>query len=150
MLEFLLLFCFQDMEKTREGTFNLKKKVAIHGFDPVAYFQGAPAKGKDSLQAQHKGVIYYFSKPQNRTLFLENPARYEPQYGGWCAYAMLEGEKVDIDPVRYKIVNDKLYLFYHGLFGDTRKKWDELVGDKEAEHIEKANLAWAKILDAHY
>ncbi|WP_235890125.1 YHS domain-containing (seleno)protein [Flavobacterium gawalongense] len=76
-------------ENSRLTHFNLERKVALQGYDPVAYFkQGKAVKGKKELTASYEGITYNFSIPVNREYFLKNPLKYEPQFGGWCAYAM--------------------------------------------------------------
>lgn len=133
----------QDVSAARKKTFNLEKNVAIQGYDPVAYFkQNAAVKGKSEFSVSHLGVIYYFSSAENKNIFLKDPTAYEPQYGGWCAYAMGNtGEKVEIDPDTFKIVNGKLYLFYNKLFNNTLKSWNK----DEANLKAKADVNWQKI-----
>lgn len=65
--------------------------LALSGYDPVAYFPeggGKPAKGAQSISLVHGGVLYRFATEANKAAFESNPARYEPAYGGWCAWAM--------------------------------------------------------------
>lgn len=70
--------------------------------------------------------MYYFISKANKDEFLKNAAKYEPQYGGWCAYAMgANGEKVEIDPETFKIVDGKLYLFYHSFTNNTLNTWNK-------------------------
>jgi len=111
----------------RIKTFNVEKGVAIQGYDPVAYFtQHKAVKGNSQIAADADGVKYYFSSTANRDLFLKNYTAYEPQYGGWCAYAMgATGSKVEIDPETYKILDGKLYLFYHSWTNNTLPKWNK-------------------------
>ena len=132
----------QDANRKKE--FNLDEGIAIHGYDPVAYFtQGKAIKGKKEFGAvAYAGVTYNFSSAENKEAFKKNPAAYEPQYGGWCAYAMgNDGSKVSIDPETFKIVGGKLYLFYNRFFTNTLKSWnkDEVTLKKNAD----AN--WQKI-----
>jgi YHS domain-containing protein len=109
----------------RTKQFNLEDGLAIEGYDPVAYFSQKAMKGKKEFSHKHDGVTYYFSTAANRDAFIKDPAKYEPQYGGWCAYAMgAAGEKVEIDPETFKIVDGKLYLFYHTLINNTLPKWN--------------------------
>lgn len=131
----------QDAE-TRTKQFNLDDGVAISGYDPVAYFKSNKAiKGKKDLSVHQQGVIYYFSSTGNREEFKKNPARYEPEYGGWCAYAMgAKGEKVSIDPETFKILNGKLYLFYNSFFNNTLKSWNK----DEATLKMKGDINWKK------
>ena len=105
--------------------FNLKKSVAIEGYDPVSYFDGKPLEGKSSLLLNHHGVIYQFTTLTNLNKFKSSPEKYEPAYGGWCAYAMGEtGEKVKIDPETYKVLDGKLYLFYNFWGNNTLTDWN--------------------------
>ena len=93
----------------------------------MAYFKQADAmKGKKEFAVFHQGVTYYFSSAENKEAFKKTPSAYEPQYGGWCAYAMgAKGEKVSIDPETFKIVSGKLYLFYNSFFNNTLKSWNK-------------------------
>ena len=105
-----------------------KKGLAIDGYDPVAYFPeggGKAKKGDKKITVTHRGVTYRFKNEANKKAFLKEPAKYEPQYGGWCAWAMAKGKgsKVEPDPESFTIESGKLYLFYDGLFNDTRKSW---------------------------
>ena len=126
-------------EETRKKQYNLESSgLAIQGYDPVAYFTLNKAlEGKKDFSTSYNGVIYRFASKQNKDEFARNPARYEPQYGGWCAYAMgKKGEKVEIDPETFKIVNGKLYLFYNKFFNNTLKSWnqDETRLKTQADH----------------
>ena len=123
--------------------FNLDEGVAIEGYDVVSYFvESRPQKGKSSISATYLGVIYRFATKEHRDLFVKNPQKYMPQYGGWCAYAMgAKNEKVIMDPQNYKIVNGKLYLFYKNFFTDTLDDWNE----DEDNLKRKANENWQKI-----
>lgn len=124
-----LLYCnnatAQAVIRTKE--FNLEKGVAIQGYDPVAYFtQNKAVKGSKQIAAIADGVTYYFSTVANKELFVKAYKKYEPQYGGWCAYAMgASNDKVEIDPETFKIVNGKLYLFYHSWVNNTLNKWNK-------------------------
>lgn len=122
-----------------------KGQLAIQGYDPVAYFPeggGVATKGDETVTATHGGVVYRFASPANRTTFLANPARFEPAHGGWCSYAMLEGDKVQIDPRSFLVANGRLFLFYKGFLGDTRAKW--LKGDPGTE-AKTADAMWMKL-----
>lgn len=124
--------------------FNLDNKVAIQGYDPVAYFtQNKAIKGKKEFAVDADGVIYYCSSAENKAKLLKNFKAYEPQYGGWCAYAMgFTGEKVEIDPETFKILDGKLYLFYHTWTNNTLPKWNKDETNLKA----KADKNWAAIL----
>ncbi|MBL0182697.1 MAG: YHS domain-containing protein [Chitinophagaceae bacterium] len=133
----------QDAGALRKKHFNLDNGIAIQGYDPVAYFtENKAIKGKKDMAVYHQGVTYYFSSPGNKELFKANPSKYEPEYGGWCAYAMGEkGEKVSVDPETFKILNGKLYLFYNRFFTNTLKDWNK----NEASLKSKADVNWPKL-----
>jgi len=122
----LIALFAQGQATLRVSQFNLENGVAIKGYDPVAYFAEHKAiKGQKEFSIVLDGVTYYFSSVANKETFIKHPMNYEPQYGGWCAYAMGEtSEKVEVDPETFKIVNGKLYLFYNGLFNNTLPKWN--------------------------
>lgn len=124
--------------------YNLDTKVAIQGYDPVAYFKQSKAiKGKKEISANYEGVIHQFSSATNKETFLKSPSAFEPKYGGWCAYAMgNSGEKVEINPETFKIIDGKLYLFYNAYFTNTLKSWNK----EEASLKAKADTNWKKFL----
>jgi YHS domain-containing protein len=124
--------------------YNLENKIAIQGYDPVSYFkQNKASKGKKEISALYDGVIYQFSSALNKENFLKKPASFEPQYGGWCAYAMGNaGEKVEINPETFKIIDGKLYLFYNAFFNNTLKSWNK----DETSLKAKADLNWKKFI----
>lgn len=144
---FMTLFSFDGIAQDaplRKKHFNLSSNdVAISGYDPVAYFKlNKAVKGKKDLAVSHQGVVYYFSSAENKEEFKKNPSGYEPQYGGWCAFAMGDyGEKVSVDPETFKIVNGKLYLFYNKFFNNTLKSWNK----DEANLKAKGDVNWKKI-----
>ena len=97
----------QDESLLRTKNFNLEKGIAIQGYDPVAYFkQNKAVKGIAEFSATYQGVTYNFSSIENKNAFIKSPSVYEPKYGGWCAYAMgKNGEKVEVDPETFKIID---------------------------------------------
>lgn len=124
----------------RQQHFNTKDhNVAIGGYDPVSYFNEVPLRGKEYINSAYAGVIYWFASEANLKQFKESSIKYEPQYGGWCAYALsLKGEKVKIDPKTYKIVDGKLYLFYNFYLTNTLKSWN-----KNEENLRRtADMNW--------
>lgn len=127
----------------RTKHFNIEKGIAIQGFDPVAYFlMNKAIKGSKSFAANIEGVTYYFSSQKNKDIFSKDPKKYEPQYGGWCAYAMgANNEKVEVDPETFKIIDGKLYLFFHSWINNTLTKWNEDEKNLKA----KADKNWTII-----
>lgn len=131
------------MAQQRTKDVNLEKGIAIQGYDPVAYFvQGKAIKGSSAFAVNAEGVIYYLSSKANKDLFLKSYKIYEPQYGGWCAYAMgATGEKVEVDPETFKVLDGKLYLFYHTWVNNTLTKWN-----KDEQRLKQAaDKNWIKL-----
>ena len=127
--------------EVRKKEFNVAKNgLAIEGYDPVAYFTlGKAEKGTKDNAVIADGIVYYFSSVQTKELFKANYKKYEPKYGGWCAYAMgATKEKVEIDPETFKIINGELYLFYHTWVNNTLTKWNK----DEVALKAKAELSW--------
>ena len=99
--------------------------VAIHGYDPVAYFtQHKAGEGVAKYTATYEGAIYRFSSAKNRDMFKANAAKYAPQFGGYCAMGVALNKKLDVDPDAFYIEDDKLYL---NLNKAVQKKWLEDV-----------------------
>ena len=109
------------------GHWNLEEGLAIAGYDPVAYFPeggAAPAKGDPGIAWTWGGATYRFATEANREQFKSHPARYEPAYGGWCAYAVgAKARKVPVDPLAYLVEEDRLLLFFRNKKLDTRDLW---------------------------
>jgi hypothetical protein len=143
-LSIFLLFLITDVNAQnglQKIHYNTEKNLAIQGYDPVSYFtQNKAVKGNKLYVANANEVIYYFSSITNRDLFLKDYTKYEPQYGGWCAYAMgATNTKVEIDPETFKIVNGKLFLFYHSWVNNTLLKWNK----DEKNLMLKADKNWS-------
>ncbi len=102
-----------------QALLNLDNTVALHGYDPVAYFeQQQPMRGKKYILERLGGATYYFTSRGNRYTFLQNAPRYQPQFGGYCAGSMAMGKLEDIDPENFVIYQGKLYLFNNDAMRD--------------------------------
>lgn len=114
---------------------------AIKGYDTVAYFTEEKAvEGNKKYQYEWKGAKWLFSSQKNLDLFTASPAKYAPQYGGWCAYAVSQNTTASIEPDQFTIVDGKLYLNYDR---KINKKW---LGNKE-QYIVDADNYWPKIVN---
>ncbi|PZN93220.1 MAG: twin-arginine translocation pathway signal protein, partial [Alphaproteobacteria bacterium] len=109
---------------------------AIGGHDPVAYFSGAPALGSAAFTTVHAGATYRFASAANRAVFLAEPQRYLPQFGGYCAWAASQGRLAKPDPWIWRVVGGKLYL---NCSPDAETKW---LADVPG-NIAKAEAFWA-------
>nr|WP_321221808.1 YHS domain-containing (seleno)protein [uncultured Psychroserpens sp.] len=106
--------------------YNTKNDYIAKGYDVVAYFDNEAIEGKKEFTTMHFGVKYKFASNKNLETFINNPDKYIPQYGGYCAYAIaVNNKKVDINPKTFEIRDDKLYLFYNAWFNNTLTSWQE-------------------------
>lgn len=132
----LLLFIGMASVQTFAQNQYLKNGVAVQGYDVVAYFESSkPVEGKSEISTKYNEATYLFSSDKNKELFLKNPAKYAPQYGGYCAYGVSENHTSPTDPKAFTIVDDKLYLNYSL---KVKELWSK---DREAR-IVKANDNW--------
>ena len=99
--------------------------LAIDGYDPVAYFtEHKPVRGSSEFTFEFGGAKYRFATAGNRDLFAKDPAKYAPQYGAFCAYAVSKGYTADTDPLAWKIVDGRLFLNYNAA---AQRRWEEDV-----------------------
>lgn len=113
---------------------------AIGGYDPVGYFdQGKPVRGLEAQKSVWQGATWLFASAESRAKFVADPAKYAPQFGGYCAWAVSQGYTAETDPDAWKIVDGKLYLNYSARI---QKKWEQDVPG----NIEKGHANWPKIL----
>jgi YHS domain-containing protein len=128
--------------------------VAAGGYDLVSYHAAGQAEqGSDSFAADFEGHRYLFASEENRDTFLSDPPRYLPEFGGFCAFGvgMTRGSglgdnppgKYPVDPQSFKVIDEKLYLFYDGPQFDALEEWNQ---DEEAL-LERANATWERIGD---
>ena len=128
---------FADKDPVYTSVFSSQ---ALKGYDTVAYHtEGAPVKGEKSISHEWNGATWLFSSTENRALFIADPERYAPQYGGYCAWAVSQGYTASADPKVWKIGDGKLYVNYNKKVGKT---WLE---DPEG-FIELANANWPTVL----
>jgi YHS domain-containing protein len=121
------------------GEFFEKDGVALRGYDAVAYFSDKkPVKGLTEHQAEYKGSTFHFASKQNRDAFLADPAKFAPQYGGFCAFGTAGGYKAATDPAAFTIVDGKLYLNYNR---DIQKQWSADIPGL----VVKANKNWPTV-----
>lgn len=119
---------------------SLRNNFGAGGFDVVSFHQGSPTKGDIEITADYKGAQWRFNNEANRDLFLADPEKYAPAYGGYCAWAIANNKLAKGSPKHWSIVDGVLYLnFNKGI----KKKWLADTG----EFIEKADVIWPDILE---
>lgn len=141
-LVFVLFVLYSSSIFAQQIDYNTKKGFIANGYDVVSYFNGNPVEGNKDFKLDFDGVSYKFSTQKNLNLFKDNPTKYIPQYGGYCAYAIgATAEKVKINPKTYQILDGKLYLFYNAWGTNTLELWKkDLKGLKQ-----KADINWERI-----
>jgi hypothetical protein len=103
-------------------------KVAIRGYDTVAYFtEDKAVQGTSAYEYVWEDAKWWFASAEHRAMFVADPYRYMPQFGGYCAAAMASGMLFPADPEAWTIVNGKLYI---------------LADSPEGVHRWKANADW--------
>lgn len=117
--------------------------VALEGYSPVAYFtQGKAVRGNLKWSAEHNGVTYLFASEREKGMFRNDPEKYNPAFGGWCAFGMAIGDKFPVDPTNFKIVDGRLFLFLRNENIDALPLWNK---ENESNLIEKAEVFWKKV-----
>ncbi len=110
--------------------------LALKGYDPVAYFtESKPVKGSKDFSFKWMDAVWRFASEGNLAQFKQEPEKYAPQYGGYCAWAVSQGYTADIDPQAWKIIDERLYLNYSL---KVQKKWEKDISG----FIQKADANW--------
>lgn len=113
--------------------------VILSGYDAVSYFTVNKAvEGSKDFTAAHKGAIYQFSSAENRDAFKANPAKYEPAYGGYCAFGSKFGKKFEVNGKAFEIVDGQLYVNKNE---SVYERWSEDI----PANIEEADVKWKDI-----
>ena len=114
-------------------------KIALQGYDPVAFHTvGKAIKANPAVSTEYLGYKYLFSSEANKAAFKEEPEKYLPAYGGYCAYGVSLGVLFPVEIDTWEITDGRLVLQYSQ---DIKQKFGE---DKD-ENIRKANDNWSKI-----
>lgn len=121
------------------GTTNTSSGVALRGFDPVAYFtSGSPVSGSDEFTYQWGDATWRFANAENKQRFAEDPRKYAPQFGGFCAFAVSKGFTADPTPEAWHIEDGKLFIFADQ---NVRDEWVKTLGDGS---LDKSEVNWSK------
>ena len=138
----VMFFSAQALSQQKANTEIMVTKdgYAIYGYDPVSYFTAAgPSKGDPAITTDWRGATWLFSTSENREAFLQEPDRYAPEYGGWCAYGMAKGYAAETDPLNaWTIHNNKLYLNWDE---KVSRKWNKKLG----KYLSKSEANWPDV-----
>jgi YHS domain-containing protein len=89
-----------------------KSSVMLKGHDVVAYFtQNKHAMGSAQFSSVYEGITYQFASAEHKALFDKEPAKYQPQYGGYCANGIVYGIPWGGDADSWRMIDGKLYIF---------------------------------------
>lgn len=100
------------LKPVRASAIGSDAHVMLDGHDVVAYFtQNRHAMGQPSIKSVHQGVTFYFASAEHKALFDAGPAKYIPQFGGFCANGIVYGIPWGGDADTWRIVDGKLYIF---------------------------------------
>lgn len=137
-----LLFLAGISSGTFAANIHTNSTTGVQGYDLVSYHsESGPVRGNGHHVSEHDGVTYLFSSKENKQAFDENPQKYLPEYGGYCAYGVSVGKKFVGDPQVWKLVDGKLYL---NLDENIQKEWEKDIPGR----IAMADKEWPKIKDA--
>lgn len=129
---FMLASCTSIADTLQYSTEN----GAIDGYDPVSYFaDGRAERGSTDVTAEWNGAVWRFTSIAHRSMFVADPERYAPQYGGFCALGMAHGGDVPTDPRAWTIHEGKLYL---NMIEEVTTTWRYSPN----KLIERADLKW--------
>ena len=114
--------------------------LGAKGYDVVSYFiDGKPAMGSETYAFDYRGVSWRFASAAHRDLFAKDPAKYAPQYGGFCSWGVSQGKLFDVDPVNgWTIQDGKLYLNFNAELNGV------FLGDPKG-FIARADKNWPKL-----
>ena len=115
--------------------------LAVSGYDAVAYFaDGRAVPGDEAYHYAWNGAAWRFASQAHLDQFKADPARYAPQFGGYCAWAVSQGYTASADPMAWRIVDGRLYLNYDQ---NVKKTWEQDVPG----NIAKGEANWPTVLD---
>lgn len=139
LLAFGLVFPVSAQTKT---LLNLDKSgLAIQGYDPVAFFTDhAPVKGDPQFTSSYHGATYQFASLAHKKMFDQEPVKYEPEFGGFCAYGVSRDKLVSVDVDAFQIIDGKLILQY------SKSVRDRFNEDPKG-NLSKANQNWPGLLE---
>ena len=117
--------------------------IGLDGYSPVSYFTaGGPEKGDPAFAVEHNGVTYHLTSAEQVEMFKKSPDRFEPQCGGWCAFGMTVEDKFPVDPTKYRVIDNRLYLF---LNNDQVNAYDLWGQGEQRELLGKAHAHWKDV-----
>ncbi len=122
--------------------------IALQGYSPVSYADlGLAQKGVKEFKSEYKKIIYYFTSAEQKALFDNDPEKYLPEYGGFCAFGVYAGAKFRPNPNKFILKNGKYYLFLYNLELDAQQLW--INENDHPKLVKVANMNWKKLSQTH-
>ena len=122
--------------------------IALQGYSPVSYADlGLAQKGVREFKSDYKGVIYYFTSAEQKATFDENPEKYLPKYGGFCAFGIYAGAKFRVDPHKFISKDGEYFLYLNNLELDAKELW--LNENDHDKLVSAADENWEKLSKTH-
>jgi hypothetical protein len=135
-------FATPALAMPRVRAVNNASGIALRGYDTVAWFaEGAPRRGSAAFAVEHAGANWHFANARHQALFAADPAAFAPAFGGFCAFGVARGYKVDIDPEAWHIEAGVLYLNYDR---GVQRQWRRDIPG----HIARAVANWPRLAEA--
>lgn len=117
--------------------------IALQGYSPVSYLDlGLAQRGSKQYKTVHNKIAYYFTSAEQKAAFDKNPAKYLPEYGGFCAFGIYAGAKFRIDPNKFVVSNGKYYLFLNDVEVDAKQLW---INENESKLLKAADANWKSL-----
>ncbi|MDN5200276.1 YHS domain-containing (seleno)protein [Fulvivirgaceae bacterium BMA10] len=118
--------------------------IALQGYSPVSYLDlGIAQRGVKEFKSEHDKVVYYFTSKEQKAKFDQNPNKYLPQYGGYCAFGVYAGAKFRPDPNKFIVKDGKYFLYLYNLELDAQQLW--LAEKNHSKLVSVANNNWDKL-----
>ncbi|WP_299114796.1 YHS domain-containing (seleno)protein [uncultured Winogradskyella sp.] len=122
--------------------------IALQGYSPVSYLDlGLAQIGNKNYKSEYKKVTYYFTSEKQKATFDKNPAKYMPQYGGFCAFGTYAGAKFRVDPNKFLVEDGKYYLYLNNVELDAKQLW--LAENNHSKLKRIADKNWEKLSKTH-
>lgn len=122
--------------------------IALQGYSPVSYLDlGLAQQGNKSYKSEYNKVAYYFTSAEQKEIFDKNPAKYQPQYGGFCAFGTYVGAKFRVDPNKFIVKDGRYYLFLNNVELDAKQLW--IAENNHSKLKSVADKNWSKLSKTH-
>ena len=122
--------------------------IALQGYSPVSYLDlGLAQRGNKNFKSEYNKVSYYFTSAAQKAAFDKNPAKYEPQFGGFCAFGIYAGAKFRVDPNKFIVEDGKYYLYLNNVELDAKQLW--LAENNHKKLTKVADKNWEKLSKTH-